>query len=635
MCVALGVTALATASACNSETKPVEQTRRTSQAQLQEYVLSLPGTANLGQHALVAAGRLRIEDRVQVQNQNGGLASVANAGSQTTTLGALSQVQDIISHGSVELRNDATVFGDLTTSGTLQVQGGAQVLGTSNPGAPGLIPSVQEPFTVDFGGISQGDVHVDPPSGPGEGVRSLSPGRYGRVTIKSGNRLELSSGTYHFDEFSLEPQTRIVLNDAAAPVYVNIRDQFHYKSRIESATGGHPAIRIAYVGSNSITLETIFRGTLMAPHASVRLASSHPELRHVGAFFAKDIEVSPDVVIEFRPYWSYQVETTWVTSGAPGRLGESAVTDQGEVLTNSLTNVVRSDSNGQVANEFPTDQRRKIVLGNGSTGFGYFTETTFVRLRPDGSQVGAYTAAGDAVARLVPATHKTVIASGDTSQRRDGFFAFDIYDGSAVTHLSTERALSFRVGQNHVVYSTGTETVCLSLSGAELWRKSFDLLDMTIAENADQLVGAYNDAGAQLVHIDLSTGTQSGPVALSGAPFAVEISPNGTQSLVALKDRLVVFEHAAQKRQLALPMARFSSADILDSGEIVIGGANAQDQSLLAVFGPETGMGSWVSDPLFADVGAYRPFVEFYNASTDFIAVTRTGLTSYSVKRSL
>lgn len=609
--------------------------RQVARAQVQGFTVNLPGTAVLGEHALVANGYLQIGDRVTVVAPDGEPAAVANAGANYTRIGVQARTGDVLSVASLDLRNNALVDGDATTSGSIASEQNAQVMGAWQPFAAGLTPTIPQTVTVDFSGTNQGDVNVEPPNSQQEGSRSLAPGHYGRVTVKSNNRLELQTGTYYFDELQLEPSTRIVVDDGAGPVLINVRSKVQYKGRIESVMGTHPAVRVLYVGTQAVVLESQFDGAFLAPVADLRLATAHPSRRHVGVFFAKNLEVSPDGTIEFRPYWSYEAAPVFHHSGEPGRLGESVVTDVGEILSNSITNLVRYTPAGLAVNEFAEDARRKMVLGNGPTGFGHFTETTFERYRPDGTFVASLPAPNAAVARLVPGTLSTVIFAGVDEQRQDALTGFKVYAGSTVSEVSTPGALDLAVGQEHVVYTTGKETVCVTFDGTELWRSTFDLLDFQIAEAAPQLIGAYSDNGPQLVHIDLPTGSVIGPVALGSAPWAVEISPDGSKSLVAEKGRISVFVAGAPQRQIVLPMERFASADILNSGEIVVGGATPSKQSQLLLMGPEPGMGTWLSIPGPVDRGAFRPFVEFQGDSTDFIAVRKDGLVGFNVTRSL
>lgn len=390
-----------------------------------------------------------------------------------------------------------------------------------------------------------------------------------------------------------------------------------------------------YVGTNSVVLETTFRGALLAPHASVRLATNHPTRRHIGVFFAKNLEVSPDVTVEFRPYWSYEVAIEHTASGAPGRLGIAAVTNAGDVLVDSRTNIVRVSAAGLMSNEIATDATRRTVIGEGATGYGYYEGEIFRRFRADGTLVADLPAADPGVARLIPGTLGTVLTYGTSEHKADTFEGFRIHSGGAVIDVAELGMLDVAVGPSHVVYTRTGETVAVDLAGHELWRKPFQLLDFAISEASAKLIGAYADGGPRVVHIDLPTGTTTSPFTPTSAPWAVEIAPDGEHSLLATKGRVATFRGGQLERDFALPFSAFASADIRDSGEVLIGGAGAGDQTFLLLLGPSVGMGQWLSPPGAPDVAAFRPFVEFSPRTPDFVAVQKAGLTRYSVTRSL
>ena len=105
-------------------------------AQVQEFFLALPGTAVLGEHALVANGYLKVGDRVTVVSPHGDPAAVANAGSDYSSIGVQATTGDVLSVASLDLRNNAVVKGDVTTSGSIVSEQNAQVLGALQPFAP-------------------------------------------------------------------------------------------------------------------------------------------------------------------------------------------------------------------------------------------------------------------------------------------------------------------------------------------------------------------------------------------------------------------------------------------------------------------------------------------------------------------
>jgi hypothetical protein len=195
--------------------------------------------------------------------------------------------------------------------------------------------------------------------------------------------------------------------------------------------------------------------------------------------------------------------------------------------------------------------------------------------------------------------------------------------------------LDFAVGPQHIIYTTRGETVAVDFAGTELWRKDFQLLDFSMAATGTRVIGAYDAAPPRVVHIDVTSGSMSPEHEVQGAPWAVEISPDGSRSLVALKGEVHVFEDGEFQRRAILPMSTFATADILDTGEIVVGGADGQDNTFLLLLGPEPGMGIWLSDSGPRDPNARRPYVKFQEGSANFIAVEKDGLSSYHVERSL
>lgn len=65
-------------------------------------------------------------------------------------------------------------------------------------------------------------------------------------------------------------------------------------------TGPDDALLVGYAGTSFAAIETPFRGTLVAPYASIRMATGGAE--HAGAVFAKNVEVDPDVIFTHRPF---------------------------------------------------------------------------------------------------------------------------------------------------------------------------------------------------------------------------------------------------------------------------------------------------------------------------------------------
>ena len=113
----------------------------------------------------------------------------------SATVGNDSSVKgNLISASPVQLRDRTTVTLIDTNAGL--TPGNGDTIGTVLTAAPVLppFPTISHPFT--------GTQVITVPVG---GSRTLAPGQYGAVTVFSGGRLVLSTGTYAFTSLDLEP----------------------------------------------------------------------------------------------------------------------------------------------------------------------------------------------------------------------------------------------------------------------------------------------------------------------------------------------------------------------------------------------------------------------------------------------
>ena len=122
---------------------------------------------------------------------------------------------------------------------------------------------------------------------PGQ-TRSISPGAYTDVNVKSGAILTLTSpGTYFFDSLNVEPNGgRVVLN-GNGPFTIYVRASLTLKGPLVRPAGAPPvATMLAYAGSNSVYLSAPFQGSLVAPGATLTLADIGTGI-HEASFFAR------------------------------------------------------------------------------------------------------------------------------------------------------------------------------------------------------------------------------------------------------------------------------------------------------------------------------------------------------------
>ena len=136
---------------------------------------------------------------------------------------------------------------------------------------------------------------------PDHSPLALAPGSFAAVQVKSRSTLSLRAGAYYLDSLFVEPQAVLDIDNRTGPVTIYLRQGLTFRGSIVERNTALANIMFVARGSDSIPIEAPFRGTLIAPNAAVTLATVGPA-GHTGAFFARSIEVAPDVTIRQRPF---------------------------------------------------------------------------------------------------------------------------------------------------------------------------------------------------------------------------------------------------------------------------------------------------------------------------------------------
>jgi hypothetical protein len=256
-----------------------------------ELSVALPGLP------LFAQGTLAIDDDVRVVTSSNAPAPIANGGSGQTTIGVTADTGDVFSAGPVWLRDRSRVDGNVVTSEKVTFQNEVTVTGSVSQGAAVKLPDFSG-CTASFPALTE-NVNLEP-----DQTRSIDPGAYASVTAKSRSSLLLRSGIYYLDSLGIEPQARVVLDQSAGPVFLLIRNQFDPKGSFRDSTGALTNAFVTVFGTQSVVMESAYRGTIVAPNAAVTFRGLTPGL--TGAVFARDIEVSPrgSVVLQRFDFWN-------------------------------------------------------------------------------------------------------------------------------------------------------------------------------------------------------------------------------------------------------------------------------------------------------------------------------------------
>ena len=256
-----------------------------------DEVTGSPGLSGL---VLYAKGLLKLNDRVKVKTQNcADWATVVNAGLVETNIGVQTDVGNIYSRAHVVVRDRGRVHGFIRTSDTLETQNNEEIDGPVTENETLVLPDLV--LNVPFPQNTQGTIEPEPNQ-----QQTAAPGYYNKLHAKSGAQVFFSSGVYYLNEFFLEPQAKLWLNQSLGPVVIWVRDGFTHRGAVLVCGGGFPRLFIGYLGANLAVVERVFRGTLSAPNAKINIATVTET--YEGAFHGKDIEAFPDAKICHRRF---------------------------------------------------------------------------------------------------------------------------------------------------------------------------------------------------------------------------------------------------------------------------------------------------------------------------------------------
>src|SRR4051812_19962342 len=228
-----------------------------------------------------------------------GFGNMANAaapgtGPQGTVIGQSSGFGNILSRPAVVIGGLTHLHGYLKTENTLTadstviIDGGA----TQNTAvvAPELSLSTQFPATVAPAlNVAAG------------ATATATPKYYSSIKLNTNARLNVSGGVYYMNSLELQTGSKIIVNASNGPVIFWIRDSFIFKGALTDAANVFPRIWVGYLGTTTVSLDTPFQGSLVAPNAQITLSTvGNPN--HQGSFHGRHLQVGPGQTICHHPF---------------------------------------------------------------------------------------------------------------------------------------------------------------------------------------------------------------------------------------------------------------------------------------------------------------------------------------------
>lgn len=234
---------------------------------------------SLKDYKLVALENLAIGDRTVV---SGGIYRCRNAlvGANASVKGRL----DVINN--VQLQSNSNLE-TLVYGGTLNVSQGAKYETLRNES----VEEVSIP-TVNFG-TGKDDVIVY-----ADGTRILKPGDYKEVHIYSRSKVTITAGVYNVEQFIIEPEAEIVLENSLSPIQIFSSGKVSIANNIKLNTSSPAENLFIYTSSSNdvfLGVNAEMNAIIAAPNAKVAMYSGFVLN---GKIWAKNIEIQPDVTIK-------------------------------------------------------------------------------------------------------------------------------------------------------------------------------------------------------------------------------------------------------------------------------------------------------------------------------------------------
>lgn len=260
------------------------------------FWVKLPKQIAVTDSVVTASGTVTLGDRTTVLSSTG-KGAVSTTGSARLTVGLDAKPRKVVANAAATIGDRTKVDGDLLIAGSPTIGTQVQVFGTTQLNANvDEQPIFKVPVLVPD--VVAGNVSIEP-----DRQVTLTPAKYGNVSIKSRSSVTLSTGIYEFNSLDvLEPQAKLIIDDAAGPVIIYVKSSFIYRGGVQNkaVSGRFPKLLMVYLGTSDLWIESPFQGHLFAPNATSHLRPGQGQF--IGSFWGKNVDSNPDTVLVHKPF---------------------------------------------------------------------------------------------------------------------------------------------------------------------------------------------------------------------------------------------------------------------------------------------------------------------------------------------
>lgn len=278
------IAVLVTGAGCSESEPPGGAVKKTA-AQSEADTLRFYEAALEGGGLVFGSEWVSIGDRSKVGNTAQWLP-ISSTGAGITTVGADAHVGSVWSAGAVDLRDRATVHGDVSTEASVTSGNNVVITGATTIGPLGERLPVSLTLPA---GPSGGNVSLEPNQ-----TLTLSAGNYGSLLVKAGAKLRVN-GEYRFTSITFDTGSKVETLSACESARFHATSSLLFRGQVIEATGTPVGngLKVAYHGTLTAHIETPFKGEIFAPKAELVLNAG----THRGRFLARRARLQADVTV--------------------------------------------------------------------------------------------------------------------------------------------------------------------------------------------------------------------------------------------------------------------------------------------------------------------------------------------------
>lgn len=255
--------------------------------------LGRPLDATFSDIAIYGERLAMINDRARVLSFFGAPAVVAG---ESVSMAVDSQVERVVG-GFMSASDRALVNNGVKTFSTIARGNAVTLKGiVETHNYVGLPSEELEQFRNFLGSLTLGngdDVMIEPGF-----IRSIGPGSYRSIHIKSGGWIILAPGMYFADSVFIEPNAKVQANTAAGPVRI-FSNRLVQRASIEDL---HPStvgnVLFGVAGPQTVMIEANLDATVIAPNALINITGGW----HAGQFIGRDVLLHQNLQVHRLPF---------------------------------------------------------------------------------------------------------------------------------------------------------------------------------------------------------------------------------------------------------------------------------------------------------------------------------------------